>query len=401
MRIWQTQPKMAPKAVPIIRVEDWCELPETPLVTLYVCGDNELVLDDIFLKIKNLSDNLDRGHYTVVKHQSTGEPDEFSMTECKPDFLKILWECFAHIVDYFADFAVFDKPDMLTIWFDLVDELQQVVRRLPHQHWVEGLPCCGHAEDFTYEYEGVIKLLNNLITPVCPEDQNPLVRANKDITGPSKVDLRGFKAGLKPWEQYLSHGGPGFDVPYDKQIFDKDARMGIAVGEELPEQYIPMGGLAIIARHTKRLRRLAIKIHEQIPDGQKTRTEEKMLEEFDSHAVDLTQPFSTYTSLDGRHKSAEKTQPAPDAPSIPRKYQGLGDPAFIVEHPDLNLIDEAVGCQRGLEEFAHPDGGNNQDFKMLAIRAMPATAAPPDPIIDESEYTDLCDHWPDMKKHFD
>ncbi|CAI6335818.1 unnamed protein product [Periconia digitata] len=375
---------------PIIRVDDWEELPA--LATLYVCGDNVLDVDEVFLTCKNLLSHPGSGQILVFDDADT---QLLSVRECKPEFLKLLFTCFANIVDYFADFAHSDSLVMQSIWYDMLDDLQTVAERLPHMFWEPNVPSCEHSKEFAMEYLGILKLINDVISPPVNPGAEKAVHHNKEHIERTNVRLGSFKAGLKPWGQFLHLKSPGFGVPYGSQISDKSARMGVEFKEERPEQTIPMGGLAIVDRHTERGRRLVTEVFRGDTEVDARRSEENMIREYDAHAVDLSENFITYKTLDGRQMTAEKMHPLSGERTGPRRYSGLGDPATIVKKPDFNLLDEHIGSLRGDDAYEHPDGNEQRQFHMLSIRTMPNAAPADDSVMKESDYTEPFDVWPE------
>lgn len=105
--------------VPTIRVEDWDETP--PIATLYVRGDHEIVLDEVFSKCMAMLTHPGRGQLEEDgstdedmsrEKSSTGSAARERLSrntngitpvrlaqECTDEFTQELWACFCHIAD--------------------------------------------------------------------------------------------------------------------------------------------------------------------------------------------------------------------------------------------------------------------------------------------------------------
>ncbi|KAF1958739.1 hypothetical protein CC80DRAFT_18465 [Byssothecium circinans] len=364
---------------PIIRVEDWDAKP--PVTIKYICGDNELELETVWAAVNGLSSHSGRGKVELVR--VVGGCD-VHLKECSQDFWDGFWDCMAKLLDYFADFFVQDNAAMQSMWFHLLDVLQEAAV-LPHDFWDPGRPSCTHGERFAREYERTLCLINEIISPNGFRAAEPRVRPKKKLLEPSSVKLGGFKAGLKPWQQFMYSKAPGFDVPEEERIYN------YLEGTDGPGQYLPMGALAIVERHTARARALTSKVAQRSSDGH---SEVEMLSKFDQHSHKVDGKPFTYTSISGRKKTAQTLYPNPGFEKAPRRYLGLGDPSCIEPQPNLSLLDESVGFHRGfrdIEGYGHPDG--TLKFHMMAVHSSSSVDRDTKSAVDRQKYSKLFDNW--------
>jgi hypothetical protein len=181
------------------------------------------------------------------------------LKECNDDFLKLFWECVANILDYFADFVTTDTAMWQSIWYHLLDVLQEATD-LPHKFWFEHkIPQCRHSKQFTRDYEQTQEIINEVITTKNLPPSEALMHLNRAEKCVDKDNhVGGFKSGLKPWQQFLYGGSPGFDVPESDRVYAQGAP-GTA-GAATSEQFVPLALRTIIHQHTKRLRSLTVKV---------------------------------------------------------------------------------------------------------------------------------------------
>lgn len=174
--------------------------------------------------------------------------------ECDPEFLDLFWTCAANLCDYFADFLSSDTVIMQSVWFDMLDTLKQVAVH-PHRFWLPAKPSCQHSQDVLAKYRYLQLLIRGLIVPWNSALFDPITCPTHMLHEGSNITLGSGKSGLKSWQQFLYQGSPGFTVPEIERVYT-------TAGQSTPyptgfEVQIPRGGLALIDKHTKRLRALA------------------------------------------------------------------------------------------------------------------------------------------------
>ncbi|KAJ4286944.1 hypothetical protein N0V90_012824 [Kalmusia sp. IMI 367209] len=231
---------------PIILIVDWEEDP--PLTTKYINGDNELDLGIVYANINRLRHHPGRGR---IETGTEGAAAAFRMKECSQEFLDAFWECAGNLCDYFADFLAGDSVPMQSLWFHMLDVLQQAAI-LPHFHWLPDVPFCKHAQEFMKQFEQLREVILATAVPVRTRIYGHLVRPDYVSMARLSVDVGGFKDGLKMWQQFLYKGSPGFTVPIDERVYT-DAT-GQALDFTSFEQHVPRGGLALIRTYTEKLR---------------------------------------------------------------------------------------------------------------------------------------------------
>ena len=177
------------------------------------------------------------------------------MKECDPEFTHSFWECTANLLDYFADFLVNDTTAMQSVWFHLLDVLQEA-GDLPHAFWEPQLPKCSHAQSFAQYYEQTLEIINTVITTKKLQSSDALVHKNDSLVSATHGRLGKFKAGLKPWQQFLYAGAPGFDSSAAKHGYSDSETASMSTDIV---QVVPSGALAIIQAHTERARALVAK----------------------------------------------------------------------------------------------------------------------------------------------
>lgn len=103
-----------------------------------------------------------------------------------------------------------------------------------------------------------------------------LIHHNGGLTKRATYFIGGYKAGLKPWQQFLLNGSPGFEPEPKDLVYPEDVRK---VGDRLVERHVPMGALALVQRHTARARALAAE-HAQTDEVD---DEANFMADFDNH----------------------------------------------------------------------------------------------------------------------
>jgi hypothetical protein len=237
-----------------------------PIITSYTHGENVLDFKTIYISIKQLPKHSGKG--TLITH--TNPPSALPLPlvrSCSKEFLDTYWALFAQIIDYFADFASEDSVTMQSLWFHLLDVLEGVAKGLPHEFWRESAPelatvSCGHAQEFAEQYSQTITFLNKVVTARRVPNSDPILHTTFRTNEPPTSFPGAFKAGLKPWQQFLLNGSPGFGVPKSaREYLDDDPFEKYPHGKPVVREYqVPFGALGIIAKHTERLRRAAIEI---------------------------------------------------------------------------------------------------------------------------------------------
>jgi hypothetical protein len=234
-----------------------------PITTSYSLDENVLDFKAIYTSIKQLPNLPGRGALITY-------PDPFSpvlfykLRPCSKEFLDTYWTVFASVVDYFADFASPDSTMMQSLWFHLLDVMEGVAKGLPHEFWHGSSNACEHAQKFAERYSQTIAFLNKVIVARNIRNSDSILHTTLRVNEPLASYPGAFKAGLKPWQQFLCNGSPGFGVPKsDREYLDDDPFEKYPLGKEVEvvrEQHVPFGGLGIVARHTERLREAAIDV---------------------------------------------------------------------------------------------------------------------------------------------
>ena len=190
------------------------------------------------------------------------------------------------LLDYFADFEWADSMEMTCAWYAMVDQLFEFSKRLPH-HWAvadTAMPMCKHSWVFCYDFMRFLRILPQVFDPqrkvftttgITPLDPFDLELA--------ELHMKGFKTGIKPWQQYLYKNAPGFAAPpvkivdtNEEDADGEDAELGRVKGREanykgkgkqkaeLEEseyfQIIPQGGLGVIKSQIDRMRTLTAEV---------------------------------------------------------------------------------------------------------------------------------------------
>lgn len=332
-----------------------------PALTLhYTLGSNSLDTVAIYTTIHSLSTHPGR---TCVC------PDT-GVTICSASFLRTFWTAAASLLDYFADFYAADTPLMQSVWFHLLDAWQAASLTVLYEQEDLHSRRSSEAQMFEKDYNATLALLQRLIA--CDERaqhdaSEPLIhgpsgtvegQAGRYTTGP-------FLSGLKPWQQFLYVGAPGFQAPAG----DAEHAMSTPLcrSDELTVQCIPQPAIALVAAHTARARTLCARVHRkgQIdPSDTDTDTDTAAaLAAFDARALvfpstphtTITSPSPSLSSLIQGSGRKYEYRLVPGAPPILR-HEGLGDPSMLVDKPGLLLLDEAVGNCKGREGYVSMTG---------------------------------------------
>ncbi|KAL5465454.1 hypothetical protein PMIN06_000613 [Paraphaeosphaeria minitans] len=283
------QDMMKPVMPPIL-VSDFEDDP--PITVRYIQGDNDLDFKTVYTSIMTLSHHAGRG-LLRTKNESDPDPVFYIKKKCDPEFLEAFWKCASYLCDYFADFLAFDTAHMQSVWFHLLDKLQEATI-LPHYYWISDMPFCEHAEEFVRHSDELYRVISYLIAGL-KRIAPPSNMLGTDHMNKNRRDAG--VSGLKRWQQFLYKDSPGFLVPKSKRLCPIAA--GVPTDDIAFEAHIPRGGLALIDSHTKRLRKLTSDVYR---GDSGTRTEAVALAEFDQKAPKLDM-VSTYTAIDGREVS--------------------------------------------------------------------------------------------------
>jgi hypothetical protein len=165
-------------------------------------------------------------------------------------------ECCSKISDYFAEFMHADSVAMQSVWFHLLDKLQTAAI-LPHYYWLPDEPSCDHAQAFEKDFAHFKENLNVLTSPRPDASLEPVISASHLTDARHNLSHMGNKEGLKRWQQFLYKGSPGFAVPETDRVYSNAELGSVSNSKDAVEleAQIPWVGLALIDRHTARLRR--------------------------------------------------------------------------------------------------------------------------------------------------
>ena len=183
---------------------------------------------------------------------------EFHLRACSDEFRELFWDCCSSIADYFTDFLPADSAAMQSVWFHLLDKLQEAAI-LPHYYWLSDVPSCDHAESFVKDFEYFKRILNVLANPKPDALLEPVSSASHLTDARCNVSHMGNKEGLKKWQQFLYKDSPGFTVPAADRVYP-NTEHSLAPGPEGAVKFdglIPWIGLAIVDKHTARIREAA------------------------------------------------------------------------------------------------------------------------------------------------
>lgn len=151
-----------------------------------------------------------------------------------------------------------DSVTMQSVWFHLLDKLQ-VAAILPHYWWLADEPFCDHAQEFEDDFRNFKLNIHFLTNPVPGALLDHVSSASHLNAAQSNISHMGNKEGLKKWQQFLYKGSPGFAVPEADRVYTNTELVSAPdfKGAVEFEAHIPWVGLALIDRHTERLRKAA------------------------------------------------------------------------------------------------------------------------------------------------
>jgi hypothetical protein len=237
---------------PTIRVEDTDNT--APLTLHYTLGSNSLDTVAIAASIHGLLTHPGRACI---------EPDTAEVPPCSDAFFIALWSAAASLLDYFADFYAIDTPLMQSVWFHLLDIWQTASPAALYEQ-DSNFRYSSEAQTFKSDYNETLALFQRLVghpqgetawrgradekhTEALIHHPNGRVDAEAGAyeTGP-------FLSGLKPWQQFLCAGAPGFlptrTSPGEQSTQDQHTR------------YIPQPAIALMQAHTARARALVAQL---------------------------------------------------------------------------------------------------------------------------------------------
>ncbi|KAJ4983507.1 hypothetical protein SVAN01_11022 [Stagonosporopsis vannaccii] len=334
----------------------------TPALTLrYTSGENELDLKSIYTDI-----------YSLLEHPGRARLDQSDkFVPCSDAFLDYFWSAAAALLDYFADFYTSDTALMQSVWFHLLDVWQQASPTQLLDEFDLNDVNLASARELEQDFKGTIALVQRLISsksatqPEAPVD--PIIHCpSGEAAGPAGgwYGTGPFISGLKPWQQFLYAGGPGFRPPSPEPSMDvnSDSDMDVNTAictsattrpEATPSRYLPQPAIALVHTHTARARSLTAKVADTLVSWD-TR---EALSAFDAHALCFpTQPHGSHACRSLTHPGTVRTyQLAQGAPRV-RRHEGLTDPSMLVEDPGFVLLDDGVGVCRGAEAYVPVTG---------------------------------------------
>lgn len=318
-----------------------------PFSLCYTHGENHLDLRAIYADMQTL--------YTDHPGRARFDLDTRKVIPCSEEFLDMFWSIAATLLDYFADFYATDTALMQSIWFHILDQWQEISPLCIYRGDLD-FRYSRTAQMFEKDYNDTIDLIHRLVFPrshAHPCKKSPPDHSQSVVHDPTgnAQGLAGcyetgpFISGLKPWQQFLYSGAPGFKPIPSK---GSDAHLDSAEAEEnTTTRYIPQPAIALIQAHTARARTRAIQVAEEegwdLPET---------LSAFDAHSLAFPAGVNqthTYPSLlrPGNSISYQLVQGAPPV----KRHEGLTDPSMMIDQPDLVLLDEAVGSCKGTEAY--------------------------------------------------
>jgi hypothetical protein len=335
-----------PPDIPIILVHDHTQ--KTVLTMLYVNGDNELNFNSIYTSIKTLLIHPACSHRQSENH--------WPCSPCSKAFTTAFWEGGCRLLDYFADFLIYDNGYMASLWFYLLDIWQETNVWFPCDAVLAIGAVDSHsdaavtaARSFKSDLGATLKLIDTVLHGAkgreVPRDEL-IHKPSGDITSPAgEYNTGPWVSGLKPWEQFLRKGSPGVAG------FKEDKKKG-------PVRYVPMAAIGIIKTHTERARQLAVQLN---PDPE-------FLNAFDQNSLRFPQSINSqshaYKSLNGVVTTYRLVNGAPPI----TRYPGYGDPKQLSSNQTFTLLDEFVGqCKevKAYEPVSGDDGAGT--FDMWAV----------------------------------
>ncbi|KAH6620136.1 hypothetical protein C7974DRAFT_458088 [Boeremia exigua] len=331
----------------IIRVEEHGT--SAPVLTLrYICRENELDIKTVFAHFYNMIEHPGRAHFD----QRLNGNQRHDVIPCSEVFLELFWQAAAYLLDYFADFYATDNALMQSIWFRLLD-VWQVSNPAPYYRADGSAHLATAAEEFEKECKDTMDLIHRLMAPKSATQEHhpvaPIIhdphRRVKGLGG--WYETGPFISGLKPWQQFLYSGAPGF-TPAAPPL---PANTNAPRPRTCATRYLPQPAIALILSYTARARTLTRALAQKHPPSVAS-----SLAAFDAHALALpAAPGREYTLPSVRPGRVLAYQLVQGAPPV-KRYEGLTDPSMLVEEPDLVLLDEAVGICKGREAYVPMTG---------------------------------------------
>ncbi|KAF1995756.1 hypothetical protein P154DRAFT_623687 [Amniculicola lignicola CBS 123094] len=372
---------------PPIRIEDWCG--KHPKLKEYHQGENVIDFQSTFTRINDLKKHPGRGHVVSV---TTNNTMTYQLQECSDVFTREFLSSSSTLCDYLADFRAYDDPLTQSIWFQLIDAWKNVAQSLPHQG---PLPTCTHWNSFIYQYKQILELMNTLMSATSPQASH-MIHHNQSFAIHVPQNPGGFKAGLKPWQQFLYNESPGFTVPEHFREYPGQPAKAKTEGQPAKDKtedkkkeensgdavtvHIPRGGIAILQKHhdmfAKAADRVAARMRADPNVGPEKADEFRRNYDKSNPAIDLSQPVSTRQTMDGRTMTMRPMYPRPDAPDAPHTQTDGMDPAAFAKNPDFMMMDEQIGqVMVGGQPVQHPNGTNR--FQMLSVSTSRAVTGTP------------------------
>lgn len=360
--------------VPTIRVEH-SEGTASVLTLYYALGSNSIDTVAVAATVYNLSSHP--GHARTFPDK----PGTAEVIPCSETFLTSFWSAAASLLDYFADFYATDIPVMQSVWFHLLDTWQAAgpiaLYKHDHDFWYS-----REAQTFKNNYGETLALFQRLVGQ--PQGQKHWHGPTEDkytealIHAPGgRVEARAgayetgpFISGLKPWQQFLLAGAPGFSLSSATATTSSDNEDGgdtSTITQDPTTRYIPQPAIAILQTHTLRARNLSARLAtKQTPVNLPAITAA-----FDATALVFpsltTREYTAASPLaPGTAHMYSLVQGAPPA----TRHEGLLDPSMLAEIPDLMLLDEAVGNCKGSEAYVPmtgPRGVEGVGFDVWAV----------------------------------
>src|SRR5690242_4618731 len=185
------------------------DTPAPALTLRYSNGETELDLRRIYNDISSL-----------LEHPGRARVDqERDFVSCSDAFIDRFWSAAASLLDYFADFYTTDTALMQSVWLHLLDVWQQARPTQVFSGHVLEDPDFLTIHELKKDYQDTIALVQRLISsnsatqPKTPQDAI-IHDPSGETEGPGGWYEQGpVISGLKPWQQFLYAGSPGFQPP--------------------------------------------------------------------------------------------------------------------------------------------------------------------------------------------
>lgn len=349
-------PPVSSTPIPQIHIIDTVSDP--PVTIQYIAGENTVSLATVYPSIKRLLAHPACKHSTVYTDNAT-YPDIANLLPCQPceaQFVDMFWRNAATLLDYFADFFANDTPAMHAVWFHLLDMWQETALWMPDRDTMQEL---NLESQFLKDLDETMILFQRVIfgtatnlAGVSPPFEEIIHHPDGIKDSPAgEYDTGPWISGLKPWQQFLCDGGPGVaPLCAPSPPLSVDTGTSTRDCKAKRTRYIPMPGLALIAKHSSRARRhatsLALLDRDSAPEA---------LSAFDAHSLMFPPKGHSHTHVSattGRTVSYELVNAAP--PVV--RYVGLADPSMLAARPTWTLVDECVGVCRGCEGYVARSG---------------------------------------------